>query len=103
MTRSLRMRLKGSNVQVIEGDATEMPFADSHFSGAVSFTMLHHVPSRELQKQGPRGSVPRPEARRFLRGQRQSSELVNAHHSCRRHVCSHKSRYRRGALAECGF
>ncbi len=46
---SLSSRLKGSNVQVIEGDATEMPFGDSEFSGAVSFTMLHHVPSRELQ------------------------------------------------------
>ena len=46
---SLSSRLKGSNVQIIEGDATEMPFGDSEFSGAVSFTMLHHVPSRELQ------------------------------------------------------
>ena len=26
-----------------------MPFGDSEFSGAVSFTMLHHVPSQELQ------------------------------------------------------
>ena len=40
---SLGLRLKGSNVHVIEGDATEMPFEDSEFSGAVSFTMLHHV------------------------------------------------------------
>lgn len=46
---SLSSRLEGSNVQVIEGDATKMPFADSEFSGAVSFTMLHHVPSQELQ------------------------------------------------------
>jgi len=46
---ALSSRLKRSNVQVIEGDATEMPFADSQFSGAVSFTMLHHVPSPELQ------------------------------------------------------
>jgi ubiquinone/menaquinone biosynthesis C-methylase UbiE len=46
---SLSSRLKGSNVKVIEGDATEMPFADSEFSAAVSFTMLHHVPSPELQ------------------------------------------------------
>jgi ubiquinone/menaquinone biosynthesis C-methylase UbiE len=46
---ALGSRLKGSNVLVIEGDATEMPFGDSEFSGAVSFTMLHHVPSRELQ------------------------------------------------------
>ena len=49
LARSLSARLKGSNVQVIEGDATAMPFGDSEFSGAVSFTMLHHVPSPELQ------------------------------------------------------
>lgn len=46
---ALTSRLQGSNVQVIEGDATDMPFADSQFSSAVSFTMLHHVPSSELQ------------------------------------------------------
>jgi SAM-dependent methyltransferase len=46
---SLNSRLKGNNVKVIEGDATEMPFADSEFSGAVSFTMLHHIPSPQLQ------------------------------------------------------
>lgn len=46
---SLSSRLKGSNVQVVAGDAMEMPFGDSEFSGAVSFTMLHHVPSQELQ------------------------------------------------------
>jgi ubiquinone/menaquinone biosynthesis C-methylase UbiE len=45
----LSSRLKGSNVQVIEGDDREIPFGDSEFSGAVSFTMLHHVPSQELQ------------------------------------------------------
>jgi SAM-dependent methyltransferase len=49
LARSLSSRLRGSNVQVIEGDATEMPFGEAEFSGAVSFTMLHHVPSRELQ------------------------------------------------------
>ncbi len=49
LANSLSSRLKGSNVRVIEGDATEMPFGDSEFSGAVSFTMLHHVPSQEMQ------------------------------------------------------
>jgi ubiquinone/menaquinone biosynthesis C-methylase UbiE len=49
LASSLNSRLKGSNVQVIEGDAAKMPFGDSEFSGAVSFTMLHHVPSEELQ------------------------------------------------------
>jgi len=51
LARALSARLIGSNVQVIEGDATQMPFGDSEFSGAVSFTMLHHVPSQELQDQ----------------------------------------------------
>jgi ubiquinone/menaquinone biosynthesis C-methylase UbiE len=46
---SLRSRLRDSNVTVIEGDATEMPFGDSEFSAVISFTMLHHVPSQELQ------------------------------------------------------
>jgi SAM-dependent methyltransferase len=49
LASSLNSRLKGTNVQVIEGDATGMPFGESEFSGAVSFTMLHHVPSQELQ------------------------------------------------------
>lgn len=49
LASSLSSRLKGSNVQVIEGDATRMPFRDSEFSSAVSFTMLHHVPSQQLQ------------------------------------------------------
>lgn len=49
LASALTARLRGSNVEVIEGNATDMPFPDAEFSGAVSFTMLHHVPSRELQ------------------------------------------------------
>ena len=45
----LRDRLTGTNVTVETGDATDLPYPDSTFSGAVSFTMLHHVPSTELQ------------------------------------------------------
>lgn len=36
-------------VGVVEGDATRMPFPDGNFSAVASFTMLHHVPSPELQ------------------------------------------------------
>jgi ubiquinone/menaquinone biosynthesis C-methylase UbiE len=46
---SLRTRLRNSNVEVITGDATAMPFSDSQFSAAASFTMLHHLPSTALQ------------------------------------------------------
>ena len=49
LASALRGRLGAGNVDVIDGDATDMPFADANFSGAVSFTMLHHVPTVELQ------------------------------------------------------
>lgn len=47
--QALGRRLDGTNVTVIEGDGTQMPFEDGRFSAAVCFTMLHHVPSAELQ------------------------------------------------------
>lgn len=46
---ALRMRLAGTNVEVVRADATAMPFEDARFTGAVSFTMLHHVPTAALQ------------------------------------------------------
>src|SRR5882672_899764 len=49
LAESLSARLDGSNVEVVTGDATAMPFSAAQFSGGVSFTMLHHVPSPELQ------------------------------------------------------
>lgn len=49
LAEKLRARMKGTNVNVVEGDGTSMPFPDDHFSAALSFTMLHHVPSIELQ------------------------------------------------------
>lgn len=49
LAESLKKRMSGTNVTVVEGDATAMPFPDNSFSGAVSLTMLHHVPSVELQ------------------------------------------------------
>jgi SAM-dependent methyltransferase len=45
----LKQRMHSTNVTVVSGDATNMPFEDCSFSGAVSFTMLHHVPSPSLQ------------------------------------------------------
>jgi SAM-dependent methyltransferase len=49
LATKLQARFAGSNVTVIQGDATKMELADNRFSSAVSFTMLHHVPSSELQ------------------------------------------------------
>jgi ubiquinone/menaquinone biosynthesis C-methylase UbiE len=48
----LRLREKlGDSAEVVQGDGTRMPFADGQFSGAACFTMLHHIPSPELQDQ----------------------------------------------------
>ena len=45
LAQSLTGRMAGTNVTVVEGDATDMPFPDPSFSAAVCFTMLHHVPT----------------------------------------------------------
>lgn len=49
LASALAGRMAGTNVDVVHGDATDMPFEDGRFTGAVSFSMLHHVPSVELQ------------------------------------------------------
>lgn len=46
---ALAERLAGGNVEVLHADATDLPLPDGRFSAALSFTMLHHVPSAELQ------------------------------------------------------
>jgi ubiquinone/menaquinone biosynthesis C-methylase UbiE len=46
----LRNRFAGvPTVQIVEGDATELAFPDERFTGAACFTMLHHVPTADLQ------------------------------------------------------
>jgi SAM-dependent methyltransferase len=49
LAQSLRLRLRDTNVAVVTGDAAAMPFPDATFSGCATFTMLHHVPSADLQ------------------------------------------------------
>jgi SAM-dependent methyltransferase len=44
----LRAELR-ERAEVVQGDGTRMPFDDGSFSGAACFTMLHHIPSAELQ------------------------------------------------------
>lgn len=46
---TLRKRFAGTNVEIVQGDATALPFQDACFDGAGSFTMLHHVPTATLQ------------------------------------------------------
>jgi SAM-dependent methyltransferase len=39
----------GGSARVVPGSGAAMPFGDNGFSGVVCFTMLHHVPSVQLQ------------------------------------------------------
>ena len=46
----LRDRFAGApSVRIVDGDATALDFPDEKFTGAACFTMLHHVPTAELQ------------------------------------------------------
>jgi SAM-dependent methyltransferase len=49
LASALCTRNAGTNVTVVEGDGTAMPFPNATFTSAVSCTMLHHVPSARLQ------------------------------------------------------
>jgi len=49
LAAALRARMDPQRVGVVNADATAMPFPDASFTGAVCFTMLHHVPTRDLQ------------------------------------------------------
>jgi SAM-dependent methyltransferase len=49
LASSLRERMENTGVEVVEADATAMPFPDGSFSAVLSFTMLHHVSSVTLQ------------------------------------------------------
>jgi SAM-dependent methyltransferase len=46
---ALRTRFAGTNVEVVNGDATDLPWPDGTFDTVASFTMLHHVPTRRGQ------------------------------------------------------
>jgi SAM-dependent methyltransferase len=45
----LQSRYSGTHVEVHLGDATNLSLPDGRFTGAVCFSMLHHVPSPEVQ------------------------------------------------------
>ncbi len=44
-------RLYGDRARIIQGDGAKTGLPDDHFSSVVCFTMLHHVPSAQLQDQ----------------------------------------------------
>jgi SAM-dependent methyltransferase len=46
---ALAARMSGTNVVVIHADATASGLASNRFSAATCFSMLHHMPSAEMQ------------------------------------------------------
>jgi SAM-dependent methyltransferase len=49
LARELGERLAGTNVTVIEGDATDTGLASNRFSAATCFSVLHHMPTARDQ------------------------------------------------------
>lgn len=49
LARQASKRTGRTNATIVRGDATSMPFESASFSGAISLTMLHHVPRQTLQ------------------------------------------------------
>jgi SAM-dependent methyltransferase len=82
LASALRVRMAGTNVEVLQADATAMPFEDARFTGAVSFTMLHHVPTPELQDRlfGEVARVLRPGGVFVASDSIASDELAALHH-----------------------
>jgi ubiquinone/menaquinone biosynthesis C-methylase UbiE len=69
------------SVEIVNGDATALTYDDGRFTGAASFTMLHHVPTIELQDRlfGEVARVLRPGAPLVASDSLASDELA-AHH-----------------------
>jgi ubiquinone/menaquinone biosynthesis C-methylase UbiE len=69
------------SVQIVRGDATALDFGDNRFSGAACFTMLHHVPTAELQDRvlAEVARVLRPGATLVASDSIGSDDMENAH------------------------
>ena len=69
------------SVEIVTGDATALGFDDERFTGAASFTMLHHVPTDELQDRlfGEVARVLRPGAPLVASDSLGSDELADQH------------------------
>ena len=82
LARMLRDRFAGvPSVEIVTGDATALGFGDERFTGAASFTMLHHVPTDELQDRlfGEVARVLRPGAPLVASDSLRSDELAAQH------------------------
>ena len=70
-----------ASVEIVRGDATALTYADDRFTGAACFTMLHHVPTVELQDRlfAEVARVLRPGAP-LVASDSLASEELEAHH-----------------------
>jgi ubiquinone/menaquinone biosynthesis C-methylase UbiE len=70
-----------ASVEIVNGDATSLPYTDNRFSGAACFTMLHHVPTVALQDRlfAEVARVLRPGAA-LVASDSLGSEELKAHH-----------------------
>jgi ubiquinone/menaquinone biosynthesis C-methylase UbiE len=78
----LRERFANSpSVEIVNGDATRLQYPDGTFTGAACFTMLHHVPTVELQDRlfAEVARVLRPGATLVASDSLGSDELATAH------------------------
>ncbi len=78
-------------VEIVNDDATALAYEDGRFTGAACFTMLHHVPTIELQDRlfGEIARVLRPGA--ALVGQRQPGQRRTRSSSRGRHLQPRRS------------
>jgi ubiquinone/menaquinone biosynthesis C-methylase UbiE len=69
------------SVEIVNADATQLEYADGRFTGAACFTMLHHVPTIELQDRlfAEIARVLRPGAALVASDSLGSEELAAAH------------------------
>lgn len=69
------------SVEIVRGDATALSYADDRFTGAACFTMLHHVPTVEMQDKlfAEVARVLRPAAPLVASDSLGSDELAVAH------------------------
>jgi ubiquinone/menaquinone biosynthesis C-methylase UbiE len=69
------------SVEIVNADATTLAYADGSFTGAACFTMLHHVPTNDLQDRlfGEIARVLRPGAALVASDSLGSDELAAFH------------------------
>jgi SAM-dependent methyltransferase len=82
LAAKLADRLRDTNVDVLEGDATAMEFDSDRFSAVTAFSVLHHVPSSAEQNRILREilRVLAPGSGLFATDARDLDRIRDAHH-----------------------